>query len=313
MKDFKGRFLVSARLALSDSDSAYLNQLEQSDVMSRLTRGGRIMGARILLFTLTGIVVASSPTASHAGLVGLWRFKHDNNLLQGDASGNGNHATPAGNADWVFDGVRNSGAMSFDGNNDFLSAADSASLSVVGDITIAAWVNVGNTIGGSNNWRGLLGKGVSSNPASYQFFFNQGNLVPVFLRGTGNPANTVITGGGVVPTENTWEHWAITQSGTAVTFYRNGNLVHNGTISTTMADDNGPLYIGNRGDSQLDWLGRMDDVAIFNESLSPSQIADIRDGDFTEFGVPEPSAVAMLVVASLGVANSARRRKYRRA
>ena len=180
------------------------------------------------------------------------------NLLQVDAFGNANHATPGGNADWVFDGARNSGVMAFDGNNDFLSAADSASLSVVGDITIAAWVNVGNTLGGGSNWRGLLAKGVSSHPASYQFFFNQGNLHPVFLRGTGAPANTVLTSSTTsIPTQNTWEHWAITQSGTAVTFYRNGNVVHNGTISTTMADDNGPLYIGNRGDSQLDWLGRL--------------------------------------------------------
>jgi hypothetical protein len=257
------------------------------------------MTSRCTLLAVAALVAALGPGVASAGLVGLWRFKHDNQLLQGDASGNGNHATPGGNADWVFDGARNSGVFSFDGNNDFLSAADSASLSVVGDITIAAWVNVGNTIGGGSNWRGLLGKGNGSNPASYQFFFNQGNLVPVFLRGTGNPANTVITGGSIVPAENTWEHWAITQSGTAVTFYRNGNVVHNGTISTTMADDNGSLYIGNRGDSQLDWLGRLDDVAIFNEALSQSQINDIRTGDFTEFGVPEPASI---LLAGLGLA-----------
>jgi hypothetical protein len=271
-----------------------------------------VMVERLLLGAIVALTGAIWPTVSDAGLVGLWRFKHDNQLLQGDASGNGNHATPNGNADWVFDGARNSGVMAFDGNNDFLSAADSASLSIVGDITIAAWVNVGNTTNGSNNWRGLLAKGVGAQPASYQFFFNQGNLVPVFLRGTGNPANTVINAGGIVPTENTWEHWAITQSGTAVTFYRNGNVVHNGTISTTMADDNGPLYIGNRGDSQLDWLGRLDDMAIFDQALSQAQIGDIRNGDFTEFGVPEPSAVVTTVVGILGVAGFARRRKQHR-
>jgi hypothetical protein len=175
-------------------------------------------------------------------------------------------------------------------------------------MTMAAWVNVGNTIGVGGNWRGLLGKGAGSNPASYQFFFNQGNLVPVFLRGTGNPADTALSAGAVVPNQNTWEHWAVTQSGTSVTFYRNGNAVHNGTINTTMADNNQPLYIGNRGDSQLDWLGRLDDVAIFNEALNASQINDIRNGDFTEFGVAEPGTVAM-VALGLGLLGLARRRR----
>jgi hypothetical protein len=264
------------------------------------------LSAHLVLSLLACCAAASSANVSDAGLVGLWRFKH-NNFLQGDASGNGNHATKSGAA-WAFDGVRNSGVMSFDGNNDFLLAPDSASLSVVGDITMAAWVNVGNTLGGGGNWRGLLAKGFGSHPASYQFFFNQGNLVPVMLRGTGNPANTALTAGAIVPNQNTWEHWAMTQSGTAVTFYRNGSVVHNGIINTTMADDNGPLFIGNRGDSQLDWLGRMDDVAIFNEALSPSQLADIRNGDFTEFGVPEPSTALLVAMASC-LAGLARRRR----
>jgi hypothetical protein len=75
-----------------------------------------------------------------------------------------------------------------------------------------------------------------------------------------------------------------------------------------MADDNGPLYIGNRGDSQLDWLGRLDDVAIFNEALSPSQVADIRSGDFTEFGVPEPSSAVLAGLLWLTSAGVRRRR-----
>jgi large repetitive protein len=275
-------------------------------VKRRLKLGKPAARARIVLFLLACVVAASCTNVSSAALVGLWRF-NQNQFLAADHSGNGNHATKNGNAAWVFDGVRNSGVMSFDGNNDSLSAPDSASLSVTGDITLAAWVNVGNTIGGGSNWRGLLGKGSGSHPASYQFFFNQGNLVPVLLRGTGIPANTVISAGATVPNENTWEHWAMTQSGTAVTFYRNGNVVHNGTISTTMADDNSPLFIGNRGDSQLDWLGRLDDVAIFNEALSQSQIGDIRNGDYTEFGVPEPST-ALLVVLATGLAGWVRRR-----
>jgi hypothetical protein len=241
--------------------------------------------------------VAVFPTISHAALAGLWRF-NTNISVQPDSSGNGNSATANGNASWAFDGVRSSGVMTFDGNNDFLAAPDSASLSILGDITIAAWVNVGNTLGGSSNWRGILNKGTGSLPASYQFFFNQGNLVPVMLRGDGT--NIALYGpGSNSPTQNTWEHWAITQSGTNVKMYRNAALVGSGTISVPMADNNGSLYIGNRQDLNLDWLGRMDDVAIFDEALNLDQVATIRDGDFRAFGVTAVPEPAMLLIAPL--------------
>jgi len=50
-------------------------------------------------------------------------------------------------------------------------------------------------------------------------------------------------------------------------------------------DSDTPLKIGNREDLFVDFLGRLDDVAIFNGGLSADQILAIKDGDFSEFGV----------------------------
>jgi hypothetical protein len=91
-------------------------------------------------------------------------------------------------------------------------------------------------------------------------------------------------------------------SGTSVSWYRNASLIATGTITTAIADTNGPLYIGNRTDLLLDRLGRLDDVAIFDEALSQSQISTIRGGDFSAFVVPVPEPGMLLVLPLLAVA-----------
>jgi hypothetical protein len=256
-----------------------------------------------------------SVSVSHADLVALWQF-YSNSGAQPDATTNGNNATPNG-ATWVHDVTRDSGTMSFDGSDDFLNVPDSPSLSITGDITLAAWVNVGGTPGGFENWRGVMGKGAigSSVPASYQFFFNQNDLNPGFLRGNGTSQAIFHSGAGAgnVPSHNSWEHWAVTMSGTSVKVYRNGAQVGpTGTISISMGDNDGPLYIGNRPNLQLDFLGRMDDVAIFNEALSVGQIGDIMSGDFTAFGVPEPGACVLFAVGGALILAGRLRRNGRR-
>lgn len=266
---------------------------------------------------LTGAALALVFTAADLPgqtLSALWQF-NANGASQVDSSSNGNTATAAGNAAWVFDGTRNSGAFSFDGANDFLQAANSVSLALTGNMTIAAWINVGPTIGGNSNWRGIVSMGAASSgvPGSYQFWFNQGNLIPAFGRGNGVAQSFAF--GSVVPTENVWEHWAVTMSGNTVSFYRDGVLTQTGTVSTSIADAGGPLYIGNRQDLQLDFLGRMDDVAIFDGALSVGQINAIRSGDFSAFGVaavPEPGTVAAGALA-LGLLGGAARRRLRKA
>lgn len=249
--------------------------------------------SRPFLFAASGLGLAFATVELPAQtLSALWQF-NSAGASQVDSSSNGNTATAAGNASWVFDSTRNSGVFTFDGSDDFLQAANSVSLALTGNMTIAAWVNVGPTIGGGGNWRGIVSMGAagSGTPGSYQFWFNQGNLVPAFGRGNGTAQS--FTFGSTVPAENVWEHWAVTMSGSTVSFYRNGVLTQTGTVSGPIADAGGPLYIGNRQDLQLDFLGRMDDVAIFDGALSVAQINAIRNGDYSAFGVavPEPGTV----------------------
>jgi len=219
----------------------------------------------------------------HAGLVGLWRFNQGVSP-QPDVSGFANNANVV-SAIWTNDLVRG-GVMEFDGNNDYIEAADSASLSITGNLTLACWLRLDATIGGGGNWRGFVAKGTGSNPASYQWWLNQGNAFPVLLRGNGTVA--AIFGSTNVPPDNgiTWTHMAVSMSGTTVVHYINGNPTVTGGINVARADNNGTLIIGNRHDFTIDMDGRLDDVAIFDEALSAAQIRTVMSNNFLAFGIP---------------------------
>ena len=214
-------------------------------------------------------------------LVGYWPFDGDTNP-QPDLSDFANNATVATGASWVNDPERG-GVMEFDGNDSYLEAADSDSLSLTNDLTLAAWVNATDY----NNYRGILGKtaGAGGNyPAAYDLYLFNGSGVPRLYAGAGaGPIGSADAF--TAPTAGEWHHIAVSKIGSEVFFYFDGLPDGQGIIDVELQDSDTPLKIGNRHDLFVDFLGRLDDVAIFNGGLSADQVAAIKDGDFSEFGI----------------------------
>ena len=213
-------------------------------------------------------------------LVGYWPFD-GNSDPQPDLSGFANDASVVAGATWVDD-VDRGGVMEFSGNDPYLEAADSESLSITGDITIAAWVKVTDY----SNWRGIVGKsaGPGGNlPASYDLYLvlNDGRARLY----SGSPSGFGQVTAGTAPVSGEWHHVAVTRIGDDVSFYYDGQLDGQGVTTQPMLDSDATLRIGNRTDLVTDFLGRMDDVAIFDGGLSPGQIIAIMEGDFSDFGV----------------------------
>jgi hypothetical protein len=275
-------------------------------------RFSRAMQPRTTPLSLAGaaMLLLASSSNSFGALAALYQFDNAG-TSQPDATLNANTATALNGAAWIFDGVRNSGTFSFDGSDDRLQALDSASLSITGDLTISLWVNV-TSAGGFGQWRGLVTKDPagSGTAAPYQFWFNQANLFPNFVGGNGT-TNDIAFSTIDVPSTGVWEHWAVTLTGNTVAMYRNGSPITmaDTTITSPVADGNGPLIIGDRDGAQdMSFLGRLDDVAIFNEALDQTEIQTVMSGDFTAFGVPEPSQALMLACGMAGFLARRRRR-----
>lgn len=134
-----------------------------------------------------------------------------------------------------------------------LTYAANTGYSLTGDYTIEGWARV------------------STMPSNGYIFDVGSNGLTLQIMSSGTYFR-VGSGGGVAfdtPTgsyisTNTWFHWALVRSGTAVKLYVNGNNIGSGTFNGTMGG-NTPFTLGNYGGGgNYSWLGSIDDVRITN-------------------------------------------------
>ena len=131
-------------------------------------------------------------------------------------------------------GFSNTYSLEFDGSSDYVSAPYDATLDIVGELTLSAWINP-NVL--DNLYTAIVSKrnGYTGN---YQIHLSQGVLS--FWHGGNN-----IKYSGYVPEINTWTHVAITiSSGVNLTFYVNGIAIHSTALVTPIVSNIAPFTIG---------------------------------------------------------------------
>jgi len=179
-----------------------------------------------------------------------------------DSSGYGNNGTLNG-TNCTVEGIMGYGCY-FDGSGDFINITNSISVS---NLTAEAWVKVAS-LGGANpqiyiqqlngvsTGRTLLGVRYDINN---NFFTNIGNTALY---------------SGTVPDINRWYHTAVTydtsDTGNEVKLYVDGVLV--ASHSETLEEGTTPYLIGRGKTTIQHFNGTVDEVAIWNRSLSASEI-----------------------------------------
>ena len=170
----------------------------------------------------------------------------------------------------------NTKSIELDGIDDYIDCGDNDNLSFGNGSTdspfsISTWINIGNT-----KSRGVVSK-YGSIGAEWLFYMVAGS-VRFLLNDTVNSSNIFATGSTVL-TLNTWYHVAITYDGSGlsgINIYVNGVLETLTTVGSgyvAMSNTNQPVEIGKY--STLEFLGKADEVAIFNSELSASDITTI--------------------------------------
>jgi len=211
-----------------------------------------------------------------SGAILSFPFEEGTGSTTSDASGTGNTGTLGATIQaptWTTGKYGN--ALSFDGSNDFVQIADSASLDVSG-FTIACWIYP------------------SGNTGAYRFISSrrQGGQTGVFyicIESSEHPRMVVyntgyqgVTYSGVTITQNTWQFLVYMYNNTSgyVTMYLNQNTT---SVSVGVGNLATGASIMSVGIDSIDFMlypfaGKIDNFQMYNRPLTSSEIASIYNG-----------------------------------
>jgi glucose/arabinose dehydrogenase len=214
--------------------------------------------------TSSGVSVVVNNVASSTGLVASYGFNEATGTAVTDGSGRGNAGSING-ATRTTAG-RFGGALSFDGVNDFVAIADSASLDLTTSLTISAWVRP-TTL---TDWRTVLMKEGSSTGLNYALYSSTGSNLPGGYLDIGGVDRELKATVPVVTTA--WRHLTLTYDGTTMRMYIDGVLRGSRAQTGALAASTGPLKIGGNAVWGEWFTGLIDEVRIYSRSLTAAEI-----------------------------------------
>ena len=228
-------------------------------------------------------------------LVGYWSFDFNSSVGIYDNSSYGNFATFNGTNFGISNistGARGNG-INLDGNNDFIEVPQSSSLNISGNaITLSVWVKFKDTT--SNSAETIISKPVSASVHSAPYFsYNiqrttssgTANDYPRIWISTSNDTSGAFTSySGDVINENTWYNVVGTYNGSEICTYLNGNLLGScAAASGNLLTYETPLRLGLNGGFTEGLNGSIDEVMVFNRTLSSDEILALYDSRANKF------------------------------
>jgi len=229
--------------------------------------------------TSTNQTIISMPAeiSDERGLMGLWHFDNGTGSHAIDSSGFNNNGTckggGGGDCNWTK-GMFGPGIL-FDGSDDYVAINSGASVSGLSQVSLSAWFRT-DVLDSSQNY--IYGEAISvGGNDRFGLYINTDNKLFFGGRAPDTDAYTTWVDSTVTLTTDTWYHAvAIFDSSSDVhSIYVNGDVQTNSVSepSFTASDPIAPR-IGARGDSAEKFDGTIDEVAIFNRSLSAEEVRD---------------------------------------
>ena len=199
------------------------------------------------------------------GLVAYWKFDESDGTAVSDSSAYKNTGTVYNNPIRVI-GKFNS-SLQFNGSN-YVEVPDSASLDLSSQVTIAAWINPSSI----SVYNRIVAKSHTSDAAPwtmYGLMFDDSNHARMEI--TTGGVQYVLNGQTIIPL-NTWTFVAGTYDGSTMKLYVNGNLDNYASHSGPIDTNSMPLSIARSGFNSNYFKGIIDEVKIWNRSISAGEI-----------------------------------------
>ena len=206
-------------------------------------------------------------TWSPAKAVAAWHFANGTTTPVTDSTGNNTAANQ-----WRDGHIREGdGGLGLSGTSQYVTAADSAAMHIVGDLTISMWVKPASF----TNYGFLIGRSGTGNnakyPAPFASFIDSPSGIVEFFVGNGTASNYTVVSAATPLSTNTWTKIDMVKSGSNMSIYFNGSGTANasGTTAFTMADAGQPTYIGGREDFTTNTLAaEQDEIIVYNNAKS---------------------------------------------
>ena len=242
-------------------------------------------------------------TAARAALILYYPLNEGTGTVAHDQSASGNTGTVGGGS-WTAPGESGSGyAASVTAESATAVGVTTGSNIALGsgNFTVSLWFKGAQDSG----WRYLVGDGPAwKDPANQGLFIATYDYHPNHLRIGMGSFFTDVVGGTTTFNDTSWYNVVLVRNGTALTAYVNGAVDGTGTSSVTISSN--PIHFGSLLGDIGQLTGAVDDIAIWNQALTPGQVAAIAAGASPLTIIPEPS---MLVLAGLGLAAATWRKR----
>ena len=162
-------------------------------------------------------------------------------------------------------------AYSFDGSDDVITAPVTSSYYPSDKLTVSAWIYRK----GSSNSQEFVNSGLQESGTLYNWRLRYwwGNLG--FSYGNGTTAVSSVSSTGSLLTANAWHFVSVTFDNGNISLYIDGNLNKNSSYTSNISYSSPYVYIGRYPGSAYWFNGSLDDVMIFNRSLSAAEILSI--------------------------------------
>jgi len=230
--------------------------------------------------------------ADMTGNVLLYRLNEDTaNTAPGgadaeDFSGQANHATETGTVTFGADGQLNRSYF-FDGVDDFLTMTAKPPTGT-GSVTVEAWINASDLSGNEITWGAGIARSTNADAiGDWMLSVDDGGSVHFTLweNAGADTDGVAFTADGVITT-NTWYHVVGKFNGTGKSIYVNGQ-----EFSTSPETTATGWLVGNEIGRIFDtpatyyFTGSIDEVAVYNRSLSASEIQDHYERGLVRFNL----------------------------
>lgn len=255
------------------------------------------------IISLTAISVLTTLTA-RAGLVSVYEFNESGGATAADAvRGAGGAGTANGGTSFVPGRIGN--AVEFDGSSGWIMAPNTVPTGATA-FSVTAWVWADS----APNWGTIVKNWGGASTGAFHLGFNltSGQISNYVSPPTVGPAQDPS-----VLSLNAWRHVALTYDGAAGTqiLYIDGVQVAAAGASPSLVALGANMGIGVKTDDSTAapdpanpgfWDGRIDDLAFWDNALTPAEVLQIKvNGDNGIGVVPEPGAAAFLLLAAAGM------------